>query len=86
MKETDTKGADAVKPFTYDHAFWSTEPADPHSWGVLESRLNLKVLSVGRARSEWQAPVCRSNAEYATIPQVGPRMYRELQERPFSVL
>ena len=52
MKETDTKGADAVKPFTYDHAFWSTEPADPHfaSQEDVFDALGTDVLNNGKAQ------------------------------------
>jgi len=30
LTDPDKKGPDAVRPFTYDHAFWSTEASDPH--------------------------------------------------------
>ena len=30
LTDTDKKGPDAVRSFSYDHAFWSTVPTDPH--------------------------------------------------------
>ena len=52
LTDPDKKGADAVKPFTYDHAFWSTEPADPHfaSQEDVFDALGTDVLNNGKAQ------------------------------------